>query len=234
MTALFSQGLQSTLYILFIRLIVAFIALPVHECAHGYAALRMGDHTAEREGRLTLNPFAHFDFIGTTAIILFGFGWAKPVPINPLNFENPKKGMMISALAGPLSNIGMAFLSMVGYKLVDIPLMLGGGEASSFLMTLRMFFSYAMSINITLGVFNLIPIPPLDGSRVATYFLPSKWYFNIMRYERYAFLLLLGLLWFGFLDGIISFVSGTVISGLDFITRPVDWLVMIIFNSFVR
>lgn len=134
-------------------------------------------------GRLTLNPFAHFDPIGTTAIILFGFGWAKPVPINPLNFNNPKKGMMLSALAGPLSNIGLAFLSMVFYKLV--PLLSYIGVGASFVSTLSIFFYYAMTINISLGVFNLIPIPPLDGSRIATYFLPQRTYFKIMQYERY-------------------------------------------------
>ena len=118
MPSFFSGGIQSAVYLLIIRLIVALIALPIHECAHGYAAYRMGDHTAYRQGRLTLNPLAHFDVFGTLAIILFGFGWAKPVPINPLNFENPKKGMMLSSLAGPLSNIWeFPELSFQRYKL---------------------------------------------------------------------------------------------------------------------
>ena len=183
MPSIFHTSFQSLLYILIIRLIVALTALPVHECAHAYAAMRMGDHTAERQGRLTLNPFAHFDPIGTTAIILFGFGWAKPVPINPLNFNNPKKGMMLSALAGPLSNIGLAFLSMVFYKLV--PLLSYIGVGVSFVSTLSTFFYYAMTINISLGVFNLIPIPPLDGSRIATYFLPQRTYFKIIEKSKF-------------------------------------------------
>ena len=224
----FSSGLTGALYIFLIRAIIAFTALPIHECAHGYAALRMGDHTAERQGRLTLNPFAHFDPIGTTALILFGFGWAKPVPINPLNFENPKKGMMLSALAGPLSNIAMAFLAMVLYKLADLPLYLG--LTADFFIVLRTFFFYLMTINVTLGVFNLLPIPPLDGSRIATYFLPQHIYFKIMQYENIIFIALFALLWLGVLDGPIDFVTSVVTFGLDFLTRPVDWLIMAILN----
>ena len=221
-----SSGLTGVLYIFLIRAIIAFTALPIHECAHGYAALRMGDHTAERQGRLTLNPFAHFDPIGTTALILFGFGWAKPVPINPLNFENPKKGMMLSAMAGPLSNIAMAFLAMVLYKLSDLPFYLG--LSADIFTVLRTFFFYVMTINVTLGVFNLLPIPPLDGSRIATYFLPQRLYFKIMQYENIIFIALFALLWLGVLDGPIDFVTNIVTFGLDFLTRPVDWLIMAI------
>ena len=210
------------IYTFLLRFIVALIALPIHECAHGYAAYRMGDYTAKREGRLTLNPLAHFDIFGTIAMILFGFGWAKPVPINPLNFENPKKGMMISSLAGPMSNIGLAFISMVLYKLSYIPEYMG--ISGAFLSTVQMFLLYMITINITLGVFNLIPIPPLDGSRIATYFLPQRIYFKIMQYENLIFLGLIIALWFGVLDGPINFVSGTLTGVLDFITRPIDWL----------
>ena len=210
------------IYTFLLRFIVALIALPIHECAHGYAAYRMGDYTAKREGRLTLNPLAHFDIFGTIAMILFGFGWAKPVPINPLNFENPKKGMMISSLAGPMSNIGLAFVSMVLYKLSYIPQYMG--ISGAFLSTVQMLLRYMITLNITLGVFNLIPIPPLDGSRIATYFLPQRIYFKIMQYENLIFLGLIIALWFGVLDGPINFVSGTVTGVFDFITRPIDWL----------
>lgn len=225
MPSIFSGGMQSALYLLVIRLIVALIALPIHECAHGYAAYRMGDYTAKRQGRLTLNPLAHFDPIGTIAIILFGFGWAKPVPINPLNFENPKKGMMISSLAGPMSNIGLAFISMVLYKLSYLPVYMGASGA--FISTVQTFLLYMITINITLGVFNLIPIPPLDGSRIATYFLPQHIYFKIMQYENIIFIGLMVALWFGILDGPINFVSSSLMSVIDFITRPIDWLVAV-------
>ncbi len=230
MPAFFSGGIQSTVYLLVIRLIVALIALPIHECAHGYAAYRMGDHTAYRQGRLTLNPLAHFDPIGTLAIILFGFGWARPVPINPLNFENPKKGMMLSSLAGPLSNIGLAFLSMVLYKLSYIPSYMG--ISGAFISTVQMFLLYMITINITLGVFNLIPIPPLDGSRIATYFLPQHVYFKIMQYENIIFIGLMIALWFGVLDGPINFVSTAVTGLLDFVTRPIDWLTAVLAARF--
>lgn len=225
MPSILSGGMQSALYLLIIRLIVALIALPIHECAHGYAAYRMGDYTAKRQGRLTLNPLAHFDPIGTIAIILFGFGWAKPVPINPLNFENPKKGMMISSLAGPMSNIGLAFISMVLYKLSYLPVYMGASGA--FISTVQTFLLYMITINITLGVFNLIPIPPLDGSRIATYFLPQHIYFKIMQYENIIFIGLMVALWFGILDGPINFVSSSLMSVIDFITRPIDWLVAV-------
>ncbi len=215
------------IYTLVLRLIIALIALPIHECAHGYAAYRMGDHTAKRQGRLTLNPLAHFDPIGTLAIVLFGFGWAKPVPINPLNFENPKKGMMISSLAGPMSNIGLALIAMVLYKLSYIPLYMGAGGA--FFTTVRTFLLLMISINITLGVFNLIPIPPLDGSRIATYFLPQRIYFKIMQYENFIFIGLLIALWFGVLDLPISIVSSAVTGILDFATRPIDWVTALFF-----
>ncbi|MBR3953629.1 MAG: site-2 protease family protein [Oscillospiraceae bacterium] len=214
------------IYTLVLRMIVALIALPIHEYAHGYSAYRMGDYTAERQGRLTLNPLAHFDPIGTIAIILFGFGWAKPVPINPLNFENPKKGMMISSLAGPLSNIALAFLSMVLYKLSYIPAYMG--ITGAFLSTVQTFLLFMISINITLGVFNLIPIPPLDGSRIATYFLPQRIYFKIMQYENIIFIALLVALWFGVFDLPISFVSNLVTGILDYATRPIDWLTALI------
>ena len=230
MPSFFSSDIQDVVYKLLISLIISLVALPIHEYAHGYAAYRMGDNTAYRQGRLTLNPLVHIDPLGTLALILFGFGWAKPVQINPLNFENPKKGMMLSALAGPLSNVGLAFISMIFYKLSYIPVYMG--MSGAFIMTIQTFLLYMISINITLAVFNFIPIPPFDGSRIATYFLPQRIYFKIMQYENIIFIGLLVILWLGFLDGPISFVSTSVTGILDFITRPIDWLTAVLTARF--
>lgn len=230
MPSFFSSDIQDVVYKLLISLIISLVALPIHEYAHGYAAYRMGDNTAYRQGRLTLNPLVHIDPLGTLALVLFGFGWAKPVQINPLNFENPKKGMMLSALAGPLSNVGLAFISMVFYKLSYIPVYMG--ISGAFIMTVQTFLLYMISINITLAVFNFIPIPPFDGSRIATYFLPQRIYFKIMQYENIIFIGLLIILWLGILDGPISFVSTSVTGILDFITRPIDWLTAVLAARF--
>ena len=230
MPSFFCSDIQDVVYKLLISLIISLVALPIHEYAHGYAAYRMGDNTAYRQGRLTLNPLVHIDPLGTLALILFGFGWAKPVQINPLNFENPKKGMMLSALAGPLSNVGLAFISMIFYKLSYIPVYMG--MSGAFIMTVQTFLLYMISINITLAVFNFIPIPPFDGSRIATYFLPQRIYFKIMQYENIIFIGLLVILWLGFLDGPISFVSTSVTGILDFITRPIDWLTAVLTARF--
>lgn len=230
MPSFFSSDIQDVVYKLLISLIISLVALPIHEYAHGYAAYRMGDNTAYRQGRLTLNPLVHIDPLGTLALVLFGFGWAKPVQINPLNFENPKKGMMLSALAGPLSNVGLAFISMIFYKLSYIPVYMG--MSGAFIMTVQTFLLYMISINITLAVFNFIPIPPFDGSRIATYFLPQRIYFKIMQYENIIFIGLLVILWLGFLDGPISFVSTSVTGILDFITRPIDWLTAVLTARF--
>ena len=230
MPSFFSSDIQDVVYKLLISLIISLVALPIHEYAHGYAAYRMGDNTAYRQGRLTLNPLVHIDPLGTLALVLFGFGWAKPVQINPLNFENPKKGMMLSALAGPLSNVGLAFISMIFYKLSYIPVYMG--MSGAFIMTIQTFLLYMISINITLAVFNFIPIPPFDGSRIATYVLPQRIYFKIMQYENIIFIGLLVILWLGFLDGPISFVSTSVTGILDFITRPIDWLTAVLTARF--
>ncbi|MBR5251843.1 MAG: site-2 protease family protein [Oscillospiraceae bacterium] len=185
------------LFDIVVRAIVLMTAIPIHEAAHAYAADRLGDPTARYRGRLTLNPMAHFDLVGSLAMILTGIGWAKPVPINPMNFKDTKKGMAISAAAGPASNLCVAAISLAVAKIL---LYVGYGIGiNSVISTLYTVFYSMCYINISLAIFNLIPIPPFDGSRIFNYFLPDKMYFKIMEYERYIYIGLLVLLFPAFL-----------------------------------
>lgn len=193
--------------------LVLVTAFPVHEFAHAWAADKLGDHTARGMGRLTLNPLAHIDWLGAICMLLTGFGWAKPVPINPNNFKHRKWGMAISSLAGPMSNAVMAFIGMILLKVIYYT----GGNSS-----LLNVFSLVVSLNIGLAVFNFLPIPPLDGSRIFTLFLSEKTYFKIMQYENIIFIVLLVLLYFDVLTKPLSFLINKVVIFMDFITRFVD------------
>ncbi len=203
-----------------VRAIVLLTAIPVHEAAHAYVADRMGDPTGKYMGRLTLNPAAHFDLIGSLAMILTGIGWAKPVPINPRNFRDPKKGMAISAAAGPVSNLIVAGISLAAAKiLMYLSFATGANTVISTLFTILRTMCY---INISLAIFNLIPIPPFDGSRIFNYFLPDKFYFKVMEYEQYIMIGLLLLLFTGILDLPLSVISGVVYGVLDKLTYFID------------
>jgi Zn-dependent protease len=184
------------------------ISLPVHECAHAYAAYKLGDDTAKREGRLTLNPIKHLDPMGAILMIFTGFGWAKPVPINARNFKNRKTGFALSALAGPVSNFILAYLAIVMLRLFRVSLDSFGG----------MLLYYLAILNIGLGVFNLLPVPPLDGSRVFSLILPEQQYFKIMKYEGLFFIALFILMQFTFFDKIILSLQNFAFNGLIFLT----------------
>lgn len=169
-------------------MLVVLITLAIHEYSHAYAAYKLGDDTAKSMGRLTLNPLKHLDPVGAICMLLFHVGWAKPVPINARNFKNPKKGFAISALAGPLSNILMSFFSALVYLITLVSIrdasLVYGSFAYSFWSNVLLFISLFHTINLGLGVFNLLPIPPFDGSRILNVILPPKAYFGIMKYEK--------------------------------------------------
>ncbi len=169
---------------------VILFALSLHETAHGYAAYKCGDMTAYHMGRLTLNPLRHLDPIGFVCMLVFGFGWAKPVPINTRNFTNPKRGMAISAAAGPLANLilGVISAALFGFFTawqVFLSLRMGGDSfAVTVLGWTAVVFELSALMNLIFAVFNLLPVPPFDGSRLAFAFLPPKTYFGMMKYER--------------------------------------------------
>ena len=174
------------------------IALTFHEVAHGYVAYKCGDPTAKYMGRLTLNPIKHLDPIGTLLMLLVGYGWAKPVPVNSRYFKDPRKGMALTALAGPLTNFLLGFLGIAFYWVVLFfsPESMFLGEGSSLMTALLLFLQYFGLLNLTFAVFNMIPLPPFDGSRIFLVFLPPKYYFGIMKYERYILLAVLLLMSF--------------------------------------
>ncbi len=170
---------------LILTVMAALVALTIHEFAHGFVAYKLGDDTAKSLGRLSLNPIKHLDPFGALCMVFFHFGWAKPIPIDPRNFKNPRKGFALTALAGPATNLIVGFFTSFLYLLSLYTLK---ETSSTFLNNLQvnllLFFLYFFSINIGLGIFNLIPIPPFDGSRILNVILPQKWYFRIMKYER--------------------------------------------------
>lgn len=180
--------------------LVVLITLTVHEYSHGYAAYKLGDPTANSLGRLTLNPIKHIDPIGAIFMLFFHIGWAKPVPINPRYFKKPKRDFAITALAGPLSNLILAYISALIFLLIvklfgDINIQ--NMFISNLLLYTVLFFQLLHLINIGIALFNLIPIPPLDGSRILNVILPQRIYFGIMKHERKIYLGLVAWIFFG-------------------------------------
>lgn len=202
---------RSTLISYVLILPVILLALSIHETAHGYVASKLGDPTAKSLGRLTLNPLQHIDIFGFLCMLFFHFGWAKPVPVNARYFKNPRRGMALTSAAGPTANILLAliFATLLRLEILvvdlfyanDLLAVLSGATsqistAFNMLTVLNYILYMGVLLNISLAVFNLIPIPPFDGSRIAYVLLPQKLYFRIMKYEQYIMIAILLLFWF--------------------------------------
>lgn len=206
---LFSQIDFTNLLSLLLRVAAVFLCLAVHEASHGLAAYALGDPTAKGEHRLSLNPLRHIDLLGLLMMFFVGFGWAKPVPVDMRYFKNPKSGMALTALAGPLSNFVLALVLLFVCRFMAYHV-----AATAFTVALYSFLYTTAFLSVGLGTFNLIPILPLDGSKVLFSFLPDMAYFKLMYYERYGMLLLLALAFIGAGGGFVSALMNTVFRAL--------------------
>ncbi len=204
---------------LLVRAVVVLLAISVHEMAHGYMAYWLGDKTAKSMGRLSLNPFRHLDIVGSLCLLFFGFGWAKPVVVNPYCFKKPRRDMILTSLAGPLSNFIMAFLGLVIFKVLLMTKVL----YFNLLLTdiVMTFVEHFVFLNIGLGVFNLLPVPPLDGSKIFLPFLPQRLYADIMRYEHLGWIVLMVALALDVLSPVIGTVGSWVFEALAFLVGGV-------------
>ncbi len=197
---------------------IILLSLSLHEAAHGFVAYKLGDPTARNLGRLTLNPLKHLDPIGALCMLLAGFGWANPVPINTRNFRKPRRDMALSALAGPVSNLLLAIVFVALMRFVGFGWLAQQTYSSELTRNIAyftiLFLYYGVYMNLTLAVFNLLPIPPLDGSRILLLVLPPKLYFKIAPYERYITLVMVILLLLGPLSSLISLFTELIAKGL--------------------
>ena len=200
---------------LLIVLAASLLCITVHESCHGLAAYWLGDDTAKRAGRVSLNPFRHIDILGLLMMALFHFGWAKPVPVDMRRFRNRRAGMALTALAGPVSNVLLAFLALLCLALCT---RLPQTEVMDYV---RYFFQYIAILSAGLAVFNIFPIPPLDGSKVLFSLLPDRAYAWLMRYERYGMILLMVLLYADVLDTPLLYLRSGLLNGL---AAAVNWL----------
>ena len=235
----FLTSLISGLPLYLLSLPVLLMAFSVHETAHGYVAYKLGDPTARSLGRLSLNPIKHIDPFGFICMMLFHVGWAKPVPINTRYFKNPKRDMALTGAAGPLSNLSLALIHLLLLRIIMFfvtPAHLAesyavfegifGGEATivkaSLGYTAVAILVYVLYLgvmmNVSLAIFNLIPIPPFDGSRIFYAILPQKFYFGVMKYERIIMIVMLLLFALGFLSGPLSWLLIKITDGFFFIT----------------
>ena len=230
-----SLGLYQRLIMLVFMVCAVLGSIAVHEVAHGYVSYMLGDPTAKRLGRLSLNPIKHLDPIGTVCLLFCGFGWARPVPVDPRYYKEPKKGMAVTALAGPAVNLLIGAVTTVNLSILVwlwesglysvFPVIRYMSADTYFMATNAAYI--LLYYNLLLAVFNLLPVPPLDGSRLLLAFLPSKQYFSVMRYEKLMMLVMFFLLWTGvftgvfevLVDNIIKLIGGTVFFGMNLIYK---------------
>ena len=210
--------LRSFVISMLLSLPIIFLSLSVHETAHGYAAYRLGDPTAKSLGRLTLNPLKHLDPMGFACMLLAGFGWANPVPVNSRYFKKPRRDIAIVGMAGPLSNLLLAFIFLLLLRffgfgfLYELPVQT---ELQANLVYFAiLFLYYGVYMNITLAIFNLLPVPPLDGSRIFYVFLPPRAYYKVMQHQRVITLVVMALLLLGPLSTLINFLSTLILRGM--------------------
>ncbi len=212
-----NNNLQELITILIYSVPATILTMTLHEFAHSYVSYRLGDNTPKTTGRLTLNPLKHIDPLGALCLAIFHFGWAKPVQVNPQAYKNPKKGMALTALAGPLMNFLITFFAMFGMGIIaKMGNYSNSGIISNYLYIL---FYYIAILSTGLGIFNLIPFPPLDGSKVFGAILPEKIYFGYMKYERYGMLILFILLYSNLLDMPLNWLNETITNGMFSIVK---------------
>ena len=217
---LYGGDIPSYLISMLLSLPIILLSLSLHETAHGYAAYRLGDPTARNLGRLTLNPLRHLDPMGFVCMLLAGFGWATPVPINSRYFKKPRRDIALVGLAGPLSNLLLAVVFLLLLRFVGFGWLATLAFQSELQFNLAyftvLFLYYGVYMNVTLAIFNLLPVPPLDGSRIFYVFLPPRLYYKVMRHERTITLVVMALLLLGPLSSLINLISSLIVKGMFF------------------
>ena len=231
------QAKQLLLIIFLMWLPIIMLSLSFHEASHAFIAYKLGDPTARNFGRVTLNPVKHLDPIGFIAMLTIGFGWAKPCPVNTRNFRNPRKGFALSSLAGPVSNmilaLGFTVLMAIFYLIyLIVAIVRGLAEPPVFVDYIQMFLYYGIYLNVSLAIFNFLPVPPLDGSRILGLILPDKVYYAFLKYERYigigfaVLVIMLGQFNISIIDFVVSPVTNLFCS---IATLPINWIGDLIF-----
>ena len=225
--------MENFLLKLSVMLVPALMAITCHEVSHGYVANKLGDDTARSMGRLTLNPLKHLDILGTLMVFIVGIGWAKPVPVNFNNLRNPKRDMIWVALAGPVTNTILAIASALALRsIVAIETIFPDEQVKLVLEPITLMLAFSIYINLLLGIFNLIPVPPLDGGRVAVGLLPNRQAAAYSRIEPYGMILIILLVFF---TNIFSYVILPVLAlGINILAGPQSTLVYSVTNFLMR